>query len=261
MRYVASKKDSRLVSRNGKRVRVFDKQKIDSFDVGLLRLGNLNVESDITKAICAIFDLKGFTHFCSQTEPELFVNSFLAEFLSWLFDSIRTETIMKEDDDGYRLYHSLPFYTKFLGDGILVLWNVAGVKREAQHNIIMSMSNICFEYEDSFLPKVSKKYPDPPEMLRCGIAKGNVYSIGSGDDYVGPCINLASRLQNLPGLGFAFARKGFDPETVLRSFSEDFVMVKAAIRGLSSKEIIAIDRREYERLADNERDRYELLSE
>ena len=36
---------------------------------------------------------------------------------------------------------------------------------------------------------------EPPPVLRCGLARGTVFSVGNRSDFVGSCINMAARLQ------------------------------------------------------------------
>src|SRR4029077_11901818 len=64
----------------------------------------------------------------------------------------------------------------------------------------------------NFLSKLRSTMVDPPPVLRCGIARGTVFCVGDGEDYVGSCINMAARLQRLQGISFAFNRRGFDLE-------------------------------------------------
>ena len=81
---------------------------------------------------------------------------------------------------------------------------------EAICNVVVSLEIICRHYENDFYPQIKKVVVEPPNTLRCGVARGRVFSVGNGQDYVGPCINIASRLQKLSHLTFCFPRRGFD---------------------------------------------------
>jgi class 3 adenylate cyclase len=116
----------------------------------------------------------------------------------------------KKFDEGYLTWADLPFLSKYLGDGILFIWDIENLSEARIRNVVVSMLDICKHYTRDFLPKISKKVNTPPTKLRCGISRGTIYSVGNGNDFVGPCINLSSRLQKLYSLSFAFSRNGID---------------------------------------------------
>ncbi len=93
--------------------------------------------------------------------------------------------------------------------------------------------------------------------MRCGIARGIVYSVGNGDDYVGPCINLASRLQKLSSLTFAFSRKGFDYETYMpANRSTKYCVKEVQIRGIGDRELVCLLKDEYNQLPEEEKRKF-----
>jgi hypothetical protein len=228
----------------------------DKFNPSVLGLGQLTNESVTKGAICAVFDLQGFTVFCKQVEPHLSVPIFLNDFLHWIFEAIRKETIEKQLSDGVALWHDLPFYVKYLGDGLLVLWDTNGMSLTAQHNLILSCLSITKKYVKDFMPVMRKKTSDTPPILRCGMAKGNVFSVGNGDDYVGSCINIASRLQKMNGLTFAFARRGFDPEGRFKDKGNNWILKKVEIRGIGDGELIYIRLNEFQGMHMNDQAAY-----
>ena len=93
------------------------------FNTSILGLGEIQKQASVTNALAAVFDLEGFTDFCSQIDPQLVVPEFLADFLSWLFESVSAKFTEKETDVVVRIWGSLPFFGKFTGDGVLFLWN------------------------------------------------------------------------------------------------------------------------------------------
>lgn len=196
-------------------VAIVKKEVLDSFNSNVLGLGDINSKSLPVSALAAIFDLEGFTKFCTQIDPQLTVPAFLDGFLKWLFKKIRETCIKEELEEGYKIYLEPPFFSKFLGDGILFLWAMERKSETEINNIVSSCQRVSMHYPDQFLPTIRDKLSYAPTALRCGIARGIVYSIGNGEDFVGPCINLASRLQKLSSLTFAFSRKGFDYETYM----------------------------------------------
>lgn len=243
------------------------KKYYDRFNPSVLGLGDLTATSIERDAIAAVFDLQGFTRFCSQSDPQLAVSEFLAAFLDWLFDAVKRENIVAErgpdgkklpthDEDGtLPAYTTLPFFAKFMGDGVLFLWDAAGLTDQAICSIPSVAIQICSWYELQFLPTISFEVTDPPSRLRCGIARGKVFSVGNGEDFVGPCINLASRLQKLSSISMAFARRGFKADKYMDEHMRNhFALKKVAIRGVGEHELVYIDKAEFEELSDEERE-------
>ena len=99
---------------------------------------------------------------------------------------------------------------------------------------------MCVKYEQEFVAEAVNDFVHAPARLRCGIARGQVVPVGNGKDFVGPCINVASRLQKLGPYSFAFSRRGFD----LRHFHEvwkgRFVPQKVQIRGVGDEELVFV---------------------
>ncbi len=247
-----------LTEKDGKKIRIMKNESFEQFSPVLLDLGNIKKESSAISVICAIFDLQGFTNFCKQIDPQLSVPMYLSGFLDWIFETIRKETVIEKFEEGVRLWHQLPFFAKFLGDGLLRLWDVFDMSSVSQHNLIISLDNICDLYLSDFLPGMNKKVCDPPSVLRCGLAKGTVYSVGDGNDFVGPCINLAGRLQKLPGVIFAFSRRGFDPESRWKEgeYIDRLLLKKVAIRGMANEELVYLREEDFDNMAKTDQDFY-----
>ena len=110
-----------IVEKDGHKLKIMKNESFEQFSPTFLDLGDITKLSKTTTAICAVFDLQGFTNFCKQIDPQLSVPLYLSGFLNWIFEAIRAETVESKIECGVRLYHRLPFYTKFLGDGLLIL--------------------------------------------------------------------------------------------------------------------------------------------
>lgn len=114
-------------------------------------------------------------------------------------------------------------------------------------------------YAERFLPDIRRAVSAPPRRLRCGIARGQVISVGGGADYVGSCINVAARLQKLSNLSFAVSRRGFDlsdapdAEGSLRSF---LVLKRTAVRSIGKQELVYIRKDEFDALPSAERQEF-----
>jgi|ERR1043166_4425214 class 3 adenylate cyclase len=179
-----------------------DKKSFAAFNLDVLGLGDVSAAAEATDAIAAVFDLEGFTNFCKQIEPHLSVPKYLDAFLTWLMQELREGVRDTEHGADVVLWTHLPFFVKFLGDGLLVLWDCKDMPNIPQRNVIVECAQICFNYKATFTPTLKTKMVDPPTALRCGVARGTVFSVGAGQDYVGSCINMAARLQKLPGITF-----------------------------------------------------------
>lgn len=251
-RYILSSKDW-IYDKESKRS-LLSLEAFDRFSPSVLGLGDISIESNQVDAICAVFDLQGFTNCCKQVDPHLVIPEYLSEFLEWLFNDIKDRTLIEEKEKGMSIYAPLPFLAKFMGDGVLFLWDTARSSKVGNCNIVNMLLDTCKHYNKEFLPAIQKKIVDPPTALRCGIARGRVFSVGNQEDYVGPCINLAARLQKLSLLSFAFSRRGFNPEKDMRKPQlKNFSLKKVSIRGIGSSELIYVLKDEFDGLPDEEK--------
>ena len=226
----------------------------NTFGSDLIGLGKLDVPSQQTEALCAIFDLAGFTRFCTQVDPHLAIPEFLSRFVDWLFVAIRDSCTERVESDGrVRLLVPLPFFAKFMGDGILFLWDVEGIPNRAVCQIPVLMLAVLERYQEEFLPLAQRPWDEPPSPLRCGVARGRVSSVGDGKDFVGPCINIAARLQKLTSHTFSFSRRGFDAERYLSNEQlVRFRLFVTPIRGIGPRERVFVLADEYSRLSEDE---------
>jgi class 3 adenylate cyclase len=249
-RFRVPKSEFRLVEVSGKKYPAISKAAFESFNISVLGLGNVSAPSEPTDAVAAVFDLAGFTNFCKQIEPHLSVPHYLNAFLTWLMRQIREEMLQAEAKDTVRLGCPLPFFVKFLGDGLVVLWNSKEMNDAERRNVLIEMHRVCQKYVTEFLPTLRGKIVDAPRQLRCGMARGTVFSVGEGEDYVGSCINMAARVQKLPGISYCFNRRGFEIEISSHSFfTQKIVIKRVSIRGIGDHELVCVLRSELESLS------------
>lgn len=219
------------------------------FTSKVLGLGDISKQGEHIDVLAAIFDLEGFTAFCNQTDPLLIVPDYLNQHLNWLFQKISENFKKESQTDKVILWGKFPFFAKFLGDGVLFLWDTKGLGQASLGNIIINLYKTCLSYTKEFLPEVSSQFTNVPSKLRCGIARGQIIAIGGGKDFVGPCINEASRLQKVSELSFAFSRKGFNPEDCFsKVWQNEFIIKKTLLRGLGDDQLVFILRREFDSL-------------
>jgi class 3 adenylate cyclase len=222
------------------------------FNVDALGLGDVSMRSNPIDTIAAIFDLQGFTTFCGQVDPHLIVPDYLDKLLRWLFSEIAASFTKEYTTEGVVMWGKFPFFAKFTGDGVLFLWDTRGLGPASLGNIVVNLYRVCAAFTREWVPLISKEFDRPPEKLRCGIARGEVVPIGGNRDFVGPCINVASRLQKVSVLSFAFSRKGFNPDECFSdTWLSRFVLKKIDIRGVGN-ELVFFCRDEYEALPPEE---------
>ena len=230
-------------------LRVIDTAVFKSFNPAMLNLGDLSLPCQEREAVTAVFDLTGFTTFCNQVDAYLAIPRFLKSFLEWFFISIRKRLTTENLGNRTALWVELPMKVKFMGDGLLILWNAQRMTEAQMCRLTVTLYDICAAYQEEFLPRTKEIIDRPPKILRCGVARGKVFTVGNGNDFVGHCINNASRLSHLFGLSFAFPNRGFPvkqyiPEDYLSQFVQKYV----PIRGVGANELVWVVRREFEAL-------------
>ena len=241
-------KDAYLtIEKDGKKLKLIKKDKWKDFNSYVLGIGDISTDSTIKSVICAFFDLEGFTKFCNQIDPDLVIPKFLKKYLDWFFTQIQEETTENQYEEGIDTWHDLPFFIKFMGDGLLILWDISNISKISEGNIIVSSLGITQRYSEYFFPMIKKSIVDPPKKLRCGIAKGKVFSVGDGTDFVGPCINFASRIQKLPGITFAFSNRGID-EAFFENREGKYIIKIIETRGIGENELVCILTDEYNKM-------------
>ena len=232
-----------------------DKEILSGFAPSILGLGDISTPAREIEAVAAVFDLAGFTRFCNQVDPHLAVPRFLSGFLDWLFERIKSGLAIYDIGASKVLWAELPFLAKFLGDGVLFLWNTRGMSEKLVCRIVTTLYEICSAYKSEFYPEISLAVDKPPTTLRCGVARGRVFSVGNGKDYVGHCINIASRLQKLSLLTFCFPHRGFYVREYMdASYRQNFVQKRITIRGIGENELVWVLNDEFEKLPEKSRE-------
>ena len=232
-----------------------DTEEFNKFNPEVLGLGDISLRSTQAEAIAAVFDLSGFTTFCSQADPHLSVPEYLSRFLDWLFNEIKKVFVQKSYKEGKTLWANLPFLAKFLGDGVLFLWDTKKMNGDEICNVVVSLRDVCYHYVRNFYPQIREEVVKSPGTLRCGIARGSVFSVGNGEDYVGPCINIASRLQKLSLLTFCVSRRGFDfKKHMHKNEVPKYVVKSVSLPGIGKDELVWVRKEEFNGLPEKEKE-------
>ena len=234
--------------------RLVDNATLDRFSPAILGLGEVRTPSKEIDAIAAVYDLAGFTTFCNQVDQHLVVPRFLSSFLDWLFDSIKASLTQQNYGDKRTLWAELPFMAKFMGDGVMLLWNTRGMTEQLICNVVTTLYDIGRAYRTKFYPEISKVTDKPPTTLRCGLARGRVFSVGNGRDYIGHCMNTASRLQKLSLLTFCFPHRGFNVSGAMaEEYRRLFIKKSVPIRGVGENELVWVLESEFSQLPEGQR--------
>jgi len=240
---------ARITEGNKNGVKLLSNEIVDSFNPSMLALGDISTPCQEKEAITAVFDLTGFTKFCNQVDSYLAIPRFLNDFLEWFFTSIRKELTEKNYRNHTSFWAELPILVKFLGDGLLLIWNARSMTEAQICRIVTALYNICLGYKDDFYPEISMVVNKPPTVLRCGVARGKVFSVGDSKDYVGHCLNNASRLSQLGPLSFCFPHRGFQVRDHMPDeYNNIFVPKYLSIRGVGDNELVWVVKDEFDRL-------------
>lgn len=231
------------------------------FNSSLLGLGDLSRVGRRFDAVTAIFDLAGFTSFCSHPDPHLVVPEYLNDFLNWFFTAIKSSFTKPKKSTKVLLWAPMPIFAKFLGDGILLIWDISSWQHLPEKdrpfgvgNIIANLYGVTVEYRTKYFKTAQAKVNRPPHVLRCGAAMGEIVAIGNGNDFVGPSINVASRLQKTRKLSFACAKHGMNPRKCFnKRWRTMFIEKKFDIRGVGKDEIILVAKDDFQRLSTREK--------
>lgn len=230
-------------------IKLLNSEVVNQFSPAMLNLGDIGTPCQEKEAIAAVFDLTGFTRFCNQVDSYLAIPKFLNEFLEWFFHSVREELTEKNHQHQTTFWAELPVLVKFLGDGLLLLWNTRKMTEEQICRIIVALYKICYTYRHELYPKMSMVVNKPPQVIRCGVARGKVFTVGNGRDYVGHCINSASRLSHLGPLSFCFPHRGFPIRDYMPvEYTRLFIPKYLSVRGIGESEIVWVVRSEFDKL-------------
>lgn len=228
-----------------------DSEMLNRFDPSILGLGDISLPSKEVDAIAAIFSLAGFTRFNNKVNPCLAIPANLNYFLDWLFERLKIGLPANNQGEHKTPWSELPFLARYLGDGVLFLWDTRNMSETMICKIVATLYEICCAYKHQFYPEIRKAVNKLPNSLRCGIARGRVFSLGNSGDYYGHCINIASRLQKLTLFTFCFPRRGFDVQTHMPEYYKlNFIEKSITIRGIIENELVWVPKEEFDNLTE-----------
>lgn len=207
-------------------------------------------------AIVMIYDVEGFSKFFNQPD----VQDYVPRFINHISNVIAAVIYGGEDywtgtPEPFTPIHA-PVHEKFLGDGGLYIWLPPENAKVFSTDFVTTLCNRLWNVQ-KFFNEIRRKCAEDipvyelPQGIRFGLARGTVYELTNRKtrerEYIGFCINLASRLQKYcADLDFiASARIGI-PEKVLIEYKY-IKVVATKLKGFP-KEIVIVDKNEYSKL-------------
>ena len=213
------------------------------------------------RGLAVVYDLEGFSRFFNQPDVQdyvpVFINHVSAAVSACIYGGKQywVEGVNEEP------LTALPVHEKFLGDGAMYVWlgsDVAPITPDFTAKLCNRLWNLKTRFK-LVLAAAADALPvlDVPNRIRFGVAAGTIYELGRQDsdqrEYIGFCINLASRLQKYcPELGFiASARIGI-PQARLQEHRYVKVVAKS-LKGFP-REVVIVDQAEWDALGPTPRD-------
>ncbi|MDD4993227.1 MAG: hypothetical protein PHR83_13455 [Paludibacter sp.] len=211
------------------------------------------------QAFVLIFDLEGFSKFFSQ--PDVYY--YVAKYLNKTFQAMDIlisggEEFWSPDSEKNKKVQPFkePVHIKFMGDGALYIWTYKPEEEKVFKAKLIYFINSLFNFSlwfDNFIKSCTDDVPvvDLPKKIRFGMASGSVHKLSyenSNDaEYIGYCINLASRLQSYcRDLGFIASARIGSEDKLLKQHNYHKVVAKK-LRGLPN-EIVIVDKGSYDDL-------------
>ncbi len=218
---------------------------------------SIGVEHDnLVRIVVAVLDLEGFTNFFNKASPNqsIIVASYVNAFLSWLNYRL--------DLEGKRIPR--PQLSKFLGDGVLYVWETQEGQTEQialdLMNFYWNMTQGGSRYEIDFLPQfisqLGKRWDcEYPEHLRASITTGFAVKYTRKNhppEYVAECINIASRLCGIhPELYFiAHSDLVLDTEFMTTAEYVEKLLKRDSVKGIDKQIAVFIDEDDFNSLSD-----------
>jgi len=206
-----------------------------------------------------IFDLGGFSKFFNLPD----VHTYIPRYLNHVIKCVETAFFggpwpwsSRDKIDKASALSPGPVHRKFLGDGALYVWTPPKGSDTFSNTFIHLLANRLWVLQSDFVA-INKACADDipvfelPTSIRFGVARGTVFELsieGSrANEYIGVCVNLASRLQKYcPGLNFIASARIELPSKFL--IDSGYIKVIATkIKGFP-KELVIVNEAEFKAL-------------
>ncbi len=217
-----------------------------------------------TTGIAMIFDVAGFTTFFNKPDLQNYITKYLNHIIECVEMCIYGGIEYWTGDASSELKPLLviPNKRKFLGDGMLYIWEDIETDKKFTPSVKITLLNRLWNLQ-KYVSKINDELindlpvADLPKALKFGLAQGTIYRLTETDgtvDYIGPCINLASRLvKYCPDINFiCSARLNFTHE-VLKKHNWMRIIAKE-LRSFEN-DIVIIDPNDFKRISSDEKKR------
>jgi len=214
-------------------------------------------------AVALLYDLEGFSRFFNQPDVQDYVPAFLNHVSATMeVNLFGGEVYWSQGETIDRLKVEVA-HEKFTGDGALYILLPPSGAADFPTGTLQMLCNRLWTLKNNFNEVVNKSLEsvpvvEVPRSIRFGLSRGSVYELQrpgtTAREYIGFCINLASRLQKYcRELGFiASARLMLsDSEMARHGYMK---VVATQIAGFPN-EIVFVDEEEYAALSDETRNR------
>lgn len=218
-----------------------------------------HVASIPEQAIILIFDLEGFSKFFSHPDINEYVPKLLNLILGEIDATIKGgkpywAVDIDEEPITVPAFPEL-IHSKFLGDGALYIWRYNDFTEQQRLDLISTFWLLKLKYK-RILKKAIEDIPFPgiPKNIRIGIAAGSIHQLiyqdSESEEYIGYSINLANRLQSYcRDIGFIVSGR-LNISSADIEGGQYVKVIAQKIKGFP-EEIVIIDQKEYESLAEN----------
>lgn len=203
--------------------------------------------------LALVFDVSGFTNFFNKPD----IQDYITDYINKIIDCVETciwggNSFWLEEKPHMEKLRAVPVLRKFLGDGMLYVWENDEKDLFEKSSFKMTLLNRLWsiqKYFDKINNALYEDMPtgDLPRTVKFGIAQGTIYKLLENDgttDYIGPCINLASRLvKYCPEVNFIASARVKISNDYLKS--NGYIRVIASELRSFEKEIIIIEKDDY----------------
>ncbi|MGJ8650623.1 MAG: adenylate/guanylate cyclase domain-containing protein [Opitutaceae bacterium] len=131
------------------------------------------------EVLALVIDIRGFSLFCEQPDIE---SPYTCGLMSAFYNMVNRS-----------LQRFPPEMTKFLGDGVLAIWETSPADREIAVNIALQAA-LDLRHRWAMVKDSPHFTHGAPEGIGAGICFGLASHLEVGNDYIGRPINIASRL-------------------------------------------------------------------
>ena len=210
--------------------------------------------------IALIYDLEGFSRFFNQPDVQTYVPVFLNHVSAAISQTFfGGKPYWTPDTQSLSPMKLRVVHEKFMGDGGLYVLMPPDKKEEFSTGQLAILCNRLWNIKSFFNRVVDtalEKVPvaELPRKIRFGLSRGTIYELRSAShnrrEYIGFCINLASRLQSYcRDLGFIASARLMMSDELLSKYGYKKV-IATKLRGFPS-EVVIVDAQEYNSLEEN----------